>query len=656
MSSSQPFEESSQLSFAAVQHPHTRRKSRFTYKHLSQLQTYSTSTPLRVIAHLDLDAFYAQCEMVRLGVPEDQPLAVRQWDGLIAINYPSRKFGLTRHIAPAKALELCPNLIMQHCPTWKEGDEKWEYRNDAFKHIATQKVSLDPYRHASRRILAVIKETLPAAPLQRVEKAGVDEVFMDLSAQVHSVLLERYPELALPPPYDDPSENLPLPPTTALDWDTDHLVDLDVAETEEEEPDWDDLVMLVGSEIVRSVRAAIREELKYTTSAGIAQNKLIAKLGSAYKKPNQQTIVRNRAIQQFLSGHKFTKFRNLGGKLGDHIAETFETEAVEELLKIPLEELRRKIDDDRGGFVYDYIRGVDHSEVNSRTQIKSMLSAKSFRPSINTVEKAIMWLKIFAADIFSRCVEEGVLENKRRPKTITLHHRQGQKSRAKGCSIPSGQIIEQETLFQLAKHLMMQVVEEGWAWPCSNLSLNVGGFEDGISSNMGIGAFLVRGEEARAINTTKRDSHALLTDAQPEKRRKVDNGGIQRFLGKGKESSAEELEDDAEHFGILGPSLEEETSINSGHFMGTADKPSLQQQSIRTFLCERCNSEVAEVKYEEHNDWHFAKNLADADRVTTAVSSSSHTFNVRNKAKPGQGPMKKATASEKGQSKLAFGK
>lgn len=43
------------------------------------MATYSTSTPLRVIAHIDLDAFYSQCEMVRLGVDEDQPLAVQQW-------------------------------------------------------------------------------------------------------------------------------------------------------------------------------------------------------------------------------------------------------------------------------------------------------------------------------------------------------------------------------------------------------------------------------------------------------------------------------------------------------------------------------------------------------------------------------------------------
>lgn len=56
-----------------------RRRSQFTYRHLSQLASYSTTNPLRVIAHVDLDAFYAQCEMVRLGVADDQPLAVQQW-------------------------------------------------------------------------------------------------------------------------------------------------------------------------------------------------------------------------------------------------------------------------------------------------------------------------------------------------------------------------------------------------------------------------------------------------------------------------------------------------------------------------------------------------------------------------------------------------
>ena len=106
MSSSQPF-----LSSPLANSPARRRKSRFTFKQLHQLSLYSTTTPLRVIAHIDLDAFYAQCEQIRLGLPDSTPLAVQQWQGLIAINYPARKFGLTRHITAAEAQKLCPDLV-----------------------------------------------------------------------------------------------------------------------------------------------------------------------------------------------------------------------------------------------------------------------------------------------------------------------------------------------------------------------------------------------------------------------------------------------------------------------------------------------------------------------------------------------------------------
>jgi DNA polymerase eta len=149
---------------------------------------------------------------------------------------------MARHITPTEAKKLCPNIILQHVATWREGDDKWAYREDAAQNIATDKVSLDPYRLESRRILACIKETLPAH-LQKVEKASIDEVFMDLSAQAHAIMLERYPELSVAP-YDDPTELLPLPPITVLDWKADALVDLDTEETEDDDPDWVSIVSL----------------------------------------------------------------------------------------------------------------------------------------------------------------------------------------------------------------------------------------------------------------------------------------------------------------------------------------------------------------------------------------------------------------------------
>ncbi|CZR62840.1 probable DNA polymerase kappa [Phialocephala subalpina] len=666
MSSPQPFQASSPIS----PNPSRRKKSRFTFKHLAQLGLSSTSSPLRVISHVDLDAFYAQCEMVRLGTTEDQPLAVQQWQGLIAINYPARKFGLNRHITMTEAKKLCPDLIMQHVATWKEGDEKWAYHDDAFKNIATHKVSLDPYRLESRRILACIKETLPAN-LQKVEKASVDEVFLDLSSQIHSVMLERYPELNGPAPYNDHTEKLPLPPTTVLDWQADALVDLDADETEDDDPDWDDVAILIGSEIVRNVRAAIREKLKYTCSAGIAQNKMLAKLGSAHKKPNAQTIIRNRAVQQFLSDFKFTKIRGLGGKFGEQITSAFSTDTVKDLLPVSLEQLKQKLGDDSGTWVHEIIRGHDSSEVNSRTQIKSMLSAKSFRPSINTPEQAQRWLRIFAADIYSRLVEEGVLENKRRPKTINLHHRSGGQTKSRQAPIPLGKKLDENSLYELAKTLLGQIILEGRVWPCANLSLSVGGFEDGVSGNMGIGAFLVKGENAKALSGGIRESNLPETGQErPEKRPRVEPmSGISRFFVK--TDSTEEHDDEFGSQNLPGMD-DEETDTGSNDIEKAAVTVSRRneaarsfgnfplnalshQQQITDYICTRCNEALeSSDALQSHQDWHMAKDLQDEDRVQQPRTSSTNT------SKKPTG--KKTTAArkkpdkEKGQSKLAFGK
>jgi DNA polymerase eta len=612
--------------------------------------------------------------MVRLGVPEGQPLAVQQWQGLIAINYPSRKFGLGRHITATEAKKLCPDIILQHVATWREGDEKWAYHDEAYKHIATHKVSLDPYRTESKRILALIKETLPASPLQKVEKAGIDEVFLDLSAQVHSILLERYPELNGPPPYDDATENLPLPPTTALDWNADHLVDLDEAETENDDPDWDDIVLLVASEIVRMVRATIREQLKYTCSAGIARNKMLAKLGSAYRKPNQQTIIRNRAVQQFLSTFKFTKIRNLGGKLGDEVVAMFNTDSVKELLDVPIDQLRR-LGDDTGSWLYSTIRGEDSTEVNPRTQIKSMLSAKSFRPAINSFEQGVRWIRIFVADIFSRCVEEGVLENKRRPKTLNLHHRQGAQTRSRSCPIPQGKQLTEQILFDLAKNLLAQVVVDGRAWPCANLSLSVAGFEDGISKNQGIGGFLVRGEEAKALHDRDHGESKVGFDQPPNKRRKIESKEIREFFvpqedSKDSRKDHSEMDDLQEYNtsddeGNGASRQEQETNVNAESLPPSAQGASstqLHQQTLDTYFCDRCKSHVSVANQEEHGDWHYAKDLAKElqaeDRSssnTPRPSSVAKTTASRGRGRPVGGGVS-GKGAEKGQKKLAFGK
>ena len=55
-----------------------------------------------------------------LNMPLIQILSqVQQWNGLIAVNYPAREFGITRHESPAEALKKCPNIMLVHCATYR---------------------------------------------------------------------------------------------------------------------------------------------------------------------------------------------------------------------------------------------------------------------------------------------------------------------------------------------------------------------------------------------------------------------------------------------------------------------------------------------------------------------------------------------------------
>lgn len=577
------------------------RTSRFTYKQLADLAIAAPTCPLRVIAHIDLDAYYAQCEMRRLGTADETPLVVQQWRNIIAVNYPARAFGISRMISAAEAKRLCPDLVVQHVPTWKEGETQWAYYDDAFSAMAQHKVSLEPYRIRSREILATIKESLPGTGAQacKLEKAGIDEVFVDLSAYIHELLVNQLFSGVLADyreqHHDQPTAFLPLPPVTEadLDWaatgsdiiddkggtgskhekgeeenrsiheedgkeDEEHKDNEDINNNDNDERviDWDDVAMLEGARIVRAVRQALYDKLQFRCSAGIASNKMLSKLGSSQHKPDKQTVVRPRAVAAFLDSLKsVTKLRGLGGKMGARVVTAFDTESIAELRTLSLAQMQAKLDDQEAGFsIHGMVRGIDTSEVTARTEIKSIISAKSFQPPLKTMDQAIRWLRVYAAELKCRLLDKKLslallaaatvsaadgkeekdeggsddslpattihttahqqhFQRLRLPQTIRLHYGDGSNGyhwRSRQTRIPrDGTPLDEEKLLKLGTQLLEQAQRADVLWPCAHLAISVDGFEEPVKNNKSIESFF---QKAAAKPTTTKPTDASVPE------------------------------------------------------------------------------------------------------------------------------------------------
>ena len=226
--------------------------SKFTFQNLDDLNDPKKAylLPLATIALIDLNAFFAQVEQIRLNLTDQDPVVCAQWNSVIAVSYASRKFGITRMDTIASCKSKCPNVIIAHAAVYKKGESHWAYV-EGLPAINKHKVSLDPYRRESRKILRVIGKSFDLT-----EKASVDECYIDLGREIYKRLIDLFPQLSRGS-RDNPENsyaNLPLiPPTLPLNlkWEGE-IINTEKEKSEDNDivsppviEDWDDICFII---------------------------------------------------------------------------------------------------------------------------------------------------------------------------------------------------------------------------------------------------------------------------------------------------------------------------------------------------------------------------------------------------------------------------
>jgi nucleotidyltransferase/DNA polymerase involved in DNA repair len=437
----------------------------------------------RCVVHLDLDGFYAQCEEKRLGVGPETPLAVQQWGALIAMNYAAKRAGISRMMSAVDAKKACPSLVLAHVETI---DASGEVHSAAVEDSRHHKVSLERYRLVSQKIFALLAERVGE---HNMERASVDECFIDATEAV-AQRIDQLPEMTdweLQPHWFVIGTNDSIDAArNDLPFDPSHIPS--------------NRVLWEGMLFAAELREAIAHELGYSSSAGVAHNKLLAKLSSAMNKPAKQTAVPAQAVARLMRATSFRKLRGLGRKLGSKVESVAsEDSSAWQVAEGGVEPLLSVMDAKTADWVVRRCRGECNEEIESKMQPKSLLAAKSFSDCPG-VEQARGWIKLLCNELGPRLVRDRG-EHQRRPRNLVLHFRpkgKTMRSVSERCPRALYQAIEQvgetsppakdglscsvETTDKVIPALMASVepllskVDSMGAFPCSGLALSANSF------------------------------------------------------------------------------------------------------------------------------------------------------------------------------------
>jgi DNA polymerase eta len=385
----------------------------------------------RCILLFDLDCFYAQSICRRLGYDaQTTPLALFQWNSVLAVTYPARKLYQVQrgdsweavhqksqgqclgvHVPILTTSRAAPDHVPEEesscqCREDEEENAKLSITTDVtlqdeyrdfycltpeqqeaarrqelgVRKFSTQgKACIECFRIASATILHVVQTAIEQLDSRIIiERASIDEFFVDVTYFCQ----QKDPVF--------PSDCLSL--TQCMEKT---VIISSEARDENHSPLWNDddhddneelspemRSMQYGCAIAHYVRQAVFDTLGFTMSAGIGPNKTLAKLAASYGKPAGQAVIYPHSVAAMLEATPIRKCRHLGGKVGKMVEQLLPEDvpktmgSIAQYLSLPM--LRQGLkNSDLAQKVFDLARGIDIEPVESKTPNASAILTKS---------------------------------------------------------------------------------------------------------------------------------------------------------------------------------------------------------------------------------------------------------------------------------------
>lgn len=305
----------------------------------------------RVIIHVDIDCFYAQVEMILNPSLRGKPLGIQQKNILVTCNYEARALGVKKLMLLKDAKLLCPNLTIVN------GED------------------LKKYREASERIYEILRSFSPL-----VEKLGLDENFIDVTDRIKSATEDAVEAKMVGHLYQsDKTDKCSCGCKSRL---------------------------TTGSRLAQEMRDRLKTDLGITSCAGVAHNKLLAKLAAGIHKPNQQTtvfpsssldLIGSLGSPRQLPGIGSSTFRKL---------EELGIQTISQLQELDIRQMERAFGEKLARHIKELSFGIDASPVKITERPKSIGAEDGF-PTVRTIAEIRVKMKLLLGRVWDLVMKDG---------------------------------------------------------------------------------------------------------------------------------------------------------------------------------------------------------------------------------------------------------